>query len=490
LEDVRRQLGRGLRWSAFGQTVVQVGQIPLTLLLVRLLTPGDFGVVGQVAVFTGVAYLLADFGLGAAIVQQKELTDEQLSSVFWLNVVVGVGFSLIYAAAAPFIARFYGDPALVPITIAVGLAFVMTSLRVVHSNLLRRAMNFRHLAAMDALSAIGSLAGAVVLAWWGAGVWALVAQRLLRAGLPAAALWLTVRWRPRWTFRFAPIRGMLRFGGYLLAFNFLNYSVRNADNMLIGKVWGEHILGLYMRAFEFMTLPIEQISQVVTRVVVPALSRLQDDRAASAALWMQGVRWIAFVSFPVMMLAACTAHPLVVTIFGPQWAEAAPLLARFSILGMAASVGTTVGWVYLAQGRSDLMLRWEVVAALLRMGAIGLGLQWGALGVANALLAINAVLFLPFFVIPGAILGLGLGRTFVELWRALSGALLGTACVAAVALAASWLLPEGTPPWVVLVTAWIAGAATYLTLARALHLSALEELRTQVFTRGARPSKA
>lgn len=486
MTELDQKVRQGLRWSLIGQLVAQGAQFPTQIALARLLSPEHFGVVGQVIVFTGVANMLADFGLGGAIVQHPELSQRQLSTLYWINAGAGLFFTAFFCAAAPVIAWFYSNPDLTTITMALGATFLLTSLRVTQYNLLRRRMQFAQLAMIDGATQLAAGIGAVTLAALGAGVWALVALRLFRAAVPLVLLWITAPFKPELRFDLAGVRSLLRFGGYLLGYNLASYTTKNLDNLLVGKFAGEAALGVYMRAFDFMLLPTEQISQVVTRVTVPALSRLQTDHVASRALVLQGIRRIALISFPVMTLFAVTAEPLVSTVFGSHWLGAAPILRVFCGVGMLSSVGTTVGWIYVAQGRTDLMMRWELVAGVVRCAAMAVGLVGGPLGVATGLAAANALLLYPLFAIPGRLIGLRVAAVA----RALQPTLFGTAALGITAWLMRQFVPELWFPPLQLVAIWIPGALAYLLALAALGYRSYGELIRRAVEPTSRPGSS
>jgi len=404
--EVENRVRRGLKVSVLGQMVSQGIQFPTSLVLARLLTPEDFGAIGQVGVFTGVAYFLADMGLGTAIVQRKELSDEEVSSVFWINLMVGVLLAAGFALAAPAIGRFYNNPDLVPLTIAVGSTFIFSSLKVTQYNLLRREMSFEKLAWVDTITQLGGTAVAIGLAWFGFGVWSLVGLRVARAFMPNVPLFFMSSFRPRLTFQFHRVKDMLKFGGYLLGTTLATYTARNLDKVLVGKVFGDHALGLYLRAYDFMLFPIEQITPSVARVMLPAMAREQANRHVVQKLMLDGLQKIIYFSAPIMGCTAVLSRPLTITLFGPQWVDSAPILQWFAGLGFLQSLLAGNQWVHVALGRVDQLFWLQVGSVATLLVGAAVGASAGLSGVAAGLLVAQALLFVPVYTVALRLVGL------------------------------------------------------------------------------------
>lgn len=422
-----------------GQVVSQALQFPTNLILARLLTPEHFGLVGQVAVFTGIAYFLADLGLGTAIVQRPDLDEGQLSSVFWINMGVGISLALFFAALAPFVAEFYQNPALGPLTAVIGTTFIFSSLKVTQYNLLRRRMEFGKLAWVDASAQLGGSVVAIGMALTGFGVWALVALRIVRAALPNLVLAVVCPFRPKLEFQFARVKDMMKFGGYLLGTTTSVYASRNLDKLLVGRMFGEGPLGLYLRAYDFMLLPIEQITPVVGRVMVPSMARQQTDRAAVGGLLLTGLAKVAYFSAPIMGSIAVTSEQLTLALFGKQWLESAPILQTFAGLGFLHSLLAGNQWVHVGLGKVRQLFAMQLISTAVLLAGALLGAQLGLLGVARGLLIAQLLLFFPIYRVTLKITGVR--------WSAWWGTVAPICACASLALVPTWWLSRFISDW-------------------------------------------
>lgn len=456
-----QRIRSALSWSVLGQVIKQGGSVAIMVGLARLLSPNEFGLIAMVAVFGGLARLFVELGLGSAIVRSKRLSAVQLSTIFWVNLASGLTMTLLFAAVSPWVAAYYGEPEVQPLTVWLGGAFTLNALSVVHRNLLIRDLEFRRLAWIEGASALGAGLVAIVLAWRGAGAYSLVAQQLAEPAMAAALLWLRPSFLPQVrVFSWRAIREQLNFGGHLVGFSIVNYFARNADDAVIGRYFGDGALGMYTRAYGLMLMPLREVSGVVSRVMYPALAQLQDDHAEVRRLWIKGVRQISFITFPVSVILLVVAEPLVVAVFGRQWLPVAPILQLLMPAGALSSIGTTAGWIYLSQGRSDWMLKWEFVSATVRIAGIFAGLPWGVEGVAAGFTLATLSLAYPLFVVPGKLVQAPF-RLFV---RATAASLLAAVCLGACLHGVARLLPQSWSPFLNLAVLVPLGVGGYLAL--------------------------
>lgn len=474
MTDLRRQTFSGLRWSAASQAVQQGARFAIAVVLARLLAPEQFGLIGMIYIFTGFAAVLGDLGLGAALVQRRDIDDDHLTAVFWTSIAAGGALTLAFIAGAPLVAAFYDEPALRPLTTVIAFEFVIVSLAVVHRALMNRRMDFRSLSIVETGAAVLSGTLGIAMALMGFGVWSLVAQSLAAAVVSALWMWALSPWRPRLSARRGSLRELFGFSSNLLGFSVLNYWVRNFDDLLVGRVVGSAALGVYTRAYGLMLMPLTQISHVVGRVMFPALSSIQGETARVREIYLRALRAIALITFPMMVGLLVVADEFVLALLGPKWVDLIPVLRIFCLLGIVQSIGVTVGWIYQSQGRTDLMFRWGIAAGAVVMLAFAIGIQWGMIGVAIAyVVASGGVLLYPSFAIPGRLIGL----TFADIVRALAPTMVCAGLMGGAVFAVDLLLPGRWPDWAALVSETATGAAVYLALIHLLALPAYRDVR-------------
>lgn len=471
--SVREEAVGGIAWTGAARSARLLLQFAATVVLARLLTPEDFGLVAMITVLTSFALLFGELGFSAALIQRPELSEAHRSSVFWLTLGLGALLSVAVFAAAPAVAGFYREPQLEPLTRVVAVHFLLAALKVVQVAVVTRAMRFRALGAVEVSATLAGAAVGIGAALAGHGVWSLVAQLLATTAVESAGLWLTSGWRPRARFDPAAIRELLPFSGNLVGFSTVNYWLRNADNLLIGRFVGSAGLGIYERAYQVMMLPVSQASGVLTRVMFPTLSRIQGEPERVKELYLRAVRAISLLTFPMMLGLLVVADHFVLAVFGSRWSEVTPILRILCGVGMLQSVTSTAGWLFQSQGRTDWMFRWGLVSGAVTLAAFAIGIVWGVRGVAIAYAIRSLLLAGPSFAIPGRLVGLGLP----EVLRALAGTF---ACALAMAVALFGLralLPPGLPPLAALSLEVAAGVALYAALAWGVGLEAWRDVR-------------
>ncbi len=370
-----------------------------TVVLARLLTPQDYGLIGMVAVVMGFISIFKDMGLSAATIQKEEISKEQISTLFWINVGVSILLMVLTAALAHAVAWFYGDTRLTLITVSLSAGFLFGGLTVQHEALLRRQMRFTALAATEVLSVIVGLVVAITLAWRGAHYWALVVNQLVQGLSYAIGIWIVCGWKPGRPAGYSGVRSMFAFGRNLTGFHMINYFARNLDNMLIGKVWGSWQLGLYAKAYQLLLLPIDQINSPIAAVAIPALSRLTDSPERYRKAYLRILEKIAMMTMPGMAFMIVCSDWIVGLVLGPQWIGASRIFALLGIAGLVQPVANTTGWLFMSQNRAHHMFQWGIIGGTIAILSIVLGLHWGAIGVATSysLIGVGVVTPLLFY---------------------------------------------------------------------------------------------
>lgn len=435
-----QRAGRGVAVTLAGQWTKFALQLASTMILARLLTPRDYGLVGMVLILVGFAELLKDLGLSAATIQRKTITDAQVNALFWVNVVLGVVIAGALAAAAPAIAAFYGRPELVGVVRGLAAVFVFSGLAAQHQALLNRWMRFNTLAAVEVGSMASGAVLAVAAAWAGAGYWALVVFHVAQPFVRMVLVWQRNEWRPGRPGRAEGLRSLLSFGGHLSAFRTVSFVSLRADHVLIGRYLGAGSLGLYSKAYQLVLQPQRQLQAPLARVAVPTLSRLQDDPDRYRRYFATALTAVAFLIMPLMATVSAAARDVVLVVFGSQWVEATPIFRVLAIAGVPHMLNATTRWLFVSMGRMRQQLLVGVAVYPLYVLAFAAGLPWGAYGVAVAFTLASTASMVPLFVV--AMWGTCVGPSDVVrgVWRP---ALLSVAAYGAASLVQQTL--EGQP---------------------------------------------
>lgn len=441
-------------WSTL-EIIARYGvQFAVMVVLARLLTPADFGLIAMLLVFTSVAALLVDAGFGTALVQKQQTTANDETTVFLTN----LGVSTIVAAAlwfaAPAIAIFYSQPALVALTRLLLFVLPLSAFAAVPDALLTQRLDFRSRANAEIFASLCSGGAAVVMAWRGFGVWSLAWQAIIAIGMRALLLWVFSGWRPRGRFETTSFRSLFGFGGYMLMANLLNTLSIRLQSLLIGKLFDSRTLGYYTLAQNTQQAPAQFMSSVLNRVGLPVFSTVVDQPAKLVGALRLSLRVSIFVFVPCMVGIAVVAKSLITVLYGARWAPAAPLLSVLSVAAMFWPLHVLNLAAIGARGRSDLIFKLEVIKRVVSIGLIVVCSFYGAMAIAWAVLA-------------SSVFGVGvntwyshklLGYGVLAQLQDQSATLLLSAMAAGVAwLASHWL----THAPVALAVAVMAAAATY-----------------------------
>jgi PST family polysaccharide transporter len=393
--SLRRSVGRGAIATALAQSVRVATQILSVIVLSRLLSPQDFGVVAMCAPVLAFISLFQDFGLTQATIQKSGIRHEEVNYLFWVNVAVSTVLACLLAGAGPLVAAFYGEPRVAGLVAAFGLQILAYGLGAQHLALLTRRMQFDRLAVIDVASAVAGLAVSIGWTFIDRSYWALFAGTLTGAVLPTICFWASSRWRPSLPRKVDGISQLINFGAGITGFNFANFFARNLDNVLIGKYWGEGQLGLYDRAYKLLLFPLSQITNPLSKVMVPALSRLKDEPDRYRSAYLRVMPLILLVALPGVAFATAMSDVLIPFVLGEQWRQSANIFLALGFAGLLQPLNNPSGWLFVSQGRSGDFMRWGIITAVTSVLAFVVGLPYGALGVAIAY-AVGEYLRTPF----------------------------------------------------------------------------------------------
>lgn len=356
--DLGRRALRGGIVSVAIQYCNGVLQILAAIVLARLLSPADFGLVAIITVLTAFAPLLIDFGLGDATTQRSRITPSQISSLFWLATGVGLLVAVVVAACSPLIASIYRQPALQPIALCTSITFLLWGLSNQHLALLRRTMQFGTIGRIQLLGTLVGIAVAIVLAVRGYGYWALVARPIVNALFVTIQAWLACRWRPGFPAIDAEVKSMVRFGMHVVGFSVTYTLAKAVDRIGLGLVYKPDQVGYYQNAITLYENSISSVFQQVHTVGSAALSKLQSNPAELRKKYELALSAMAFFVMPVAAILSVTAKDVTVILLGAKWQAAGALLGIIALRGIFQVVEMSQGWLHLSIGRADRWRNW------------------------------------------------------------------------------------------------------------------------------------
>lgn len=477
--SLRREAFSATRWSMVGIISRQGVRFLFTLILARVIGPDEFGVAAQALIVVTFITLFLDQGIGAALVQRKQLTGGVIGAAFTLNVS-----TTLLAAAGTFLlagtlAAFFRTDALVAVMHLLALNVLAMGLEVVPRALLQRHLRFRTVALVELTgSVVGFAAGLVALAI-SESYWALIIH-LLVADTVCTLLLTVAAGRHPLIGTWGDFKSLVRFSLQVLGFGLVNYGARNADSILVGRYLGVEPLALYSLAYRTLMVPVVALSQVTNRVALPIYARLQDDRQRAVRAYLESTGLIAVLAFPMMVTTIVLAPVGVPVIFGSAWVGAVVPIQILAVTGMRQSVQSTIGPVLLGHGRADLQLRWGIVSSTVYVLSFVIGLRWGIVGVAAAY-TVAGFLLGPFsFAIVRRILPFHL-RAY---WQTLRPAIVGSLALAtASGLVTVGLQALGVPGLIVVALGTVVAVAAYTLCLRMMFPETLRGIRNAIVRR-------
>ena len=392
--DIKGHSVRGGAVTITAQGIKFILQTGSTAVLARLLTPADFGLIAMVSVFTEFVNLFKDLGLSMATIQRKDITHKQVTNLFWVNIGMSVILMLITAAISPFVARFYGEPRLTLITIALGGTFIFGGLIAQHTALMRRQMRFIALAIVEIVSMAIGIAAAILAAWLGSTYWSLVIMVAVRGITSVYMVWKLSPWRPGKLTRGSDTRPLLAFGGSLTGSNILNYFTRNGDNMIIGYALGSATLGIYTKAYALLTLPMSQFNTPLRTIMIPALSRLQDEPERYKRYYLKTLAAVALITMPLVTFMFVSANEIIDILLGSQWQAVVPAFRWLAPAAFLSAINFAPGWLFVSLGRAAEQFRWTLLSAPIMVIGFLLGVNWGVNGVAASVSITYSAMFI------------------------------------------------------------------------------------------------
>ena len=477
---MKAQVMSALRWSAVAKFGGQIVNWAITLFVIRLLVPADYGLVAMIGIIFMFMGMLGEMGFGSSIAQSKELDEQEIRQTFGAALIVNLSICAILVLAAPAIAAFYHEPRLVDMTRVAALSFIGAGFTPVYSGLLQRDMNYKTLARIDIVSGVLTNGVTLTLAWLGFGAWALVLGGLIASPVRVA---MTIAACPRFYWPSFGIKGTRRlwtFGGSVLGTRVVWYWSSQADVLIAGKFLGPQALGLYSVAVHLASLPMQRAAGIINGVAFTAFAKIQHDPRAVAFNTRLGVRLMAFVTFPVLWGIGAVAPELVELVIGPTWLASVLPLTLISLTIPFRMIGSIVSTTIMSMGRVHVAMWTTIIGACIAPPLFYIGSRYGILGLSEAWLVVTPVLFLlnMFRTLP--ILGVSARDIASEIWRPMS--------IAACMFAGAWgmrMAAAGLPNAVLLVLLIATGATIYLIGSWAFNRTTTIEVLSLLFPRWA-----
>ena len=384
MKDLKAKTIRGGAARLVGQAVRALVRLGMIVTLARLLDPSDFGLVAMVTVVTGVFEIFATGGLSAAAVQRPDISEAQLSTLFWFNIAIGALLGLLCLAAAPMLSAFYSEPKTALVIVAIAPAFLINATGVQHLALLQRHLRYVTLAVIEVASEIITAVVAIGMALAGYGYWAVVAGVITTPLVVTMGAWATSGWLPGPPRRLRDVYPMLRFGGTVTLNGLVVYIAYNLDKVLVGRYFGPAALGIYGRAYELINLPTRILNTAIGVVAFSSLARLQGDPARLKSYFLKGYSLVVSITLPATIACAVFADDIILVALGPKWTEASTIFRLLAPTILVFSIINPTGWLLQSIGLQERSLKIALVLSPLVICSYFVGLPYGPSGVALA----------------------------------------------------------------------------------------------------------
>lgn len=395
-KNLKEQTVWALIWSFFDKSGQQIIQFVFTILLARLLSPDQFGLLGALAIFTSVANLLQESGFSSALIRKQNISDRDYSTVFFFNIFISIACYLFLFLGAPFISKFYNQPILMNLSRFVFLSFLFNSFGIIQNVHLIRQMNFKKNAHISLISALASGLIAVFLAYFGYGVWSLAAQMVLQSLFRSTLLWINVKWLPSSFFSYDRLRSMAGYSSKLLLNSLFNQITSNISSIVIGKRFSMTDLGNYNQAYKFGNLPQSMIASSIQSVAFPLLSKLGDDVNVKKKIFRKIVRVVCFICFPIAAYTIVAAEPLVLFFFKEKWIGVIPILRLLVIGSSVLPLFYLLSSLLQSLGKSGILLSLEMIRNIFTLLVIIYTVRFGVDGL---VLGTSCVAVISFFIV-------------------------------------------------------------------------------------------
>ncbi len=406
-KSLKSQATHGMLWSAIDKFAVQAGQFIIGIILARLLMPEDFGLIGMLSIFIAISQTFIDSGMGSGLIQKKNRSNVDFSTVFVFNLVVSVSFYGILFTTAPLIARFYETPQLVLLTRVLAINIIINSLAIVQRSKLIINIDFKTIAKVNVVSVLSGGLVAVYFAYTGWGVWALIIQNLVRALVSVVMFWILSHWKPSLIFSKESFKTLFGFGSKLLVSGLYATGLNEIYNISIGKVYSASELGYYTRSKQFAEVSAGTVTSIIQQVTYPILASIQENKERLVSVYSRLIKMTAFLVFPAMTLLALLAHPFIMLLLTDKWAPAIVLLQWLCFARVVTPISALNMNILNAVGRSDLFLKVDLAKAPIIIATLLITIPLGVKAIVIGNVITSVISFFINAYLPGKLFGYG-----------------------------------------------------------------------------------
>lgn len=385
----------GVKWTAVSALTASISQLLLIAILARLLDKIDFGLIAISSFIIGFTQIFLDMGISNAIIHKQDVSNDQLNSLYWLNIFSGIIIFFVVFLTSGFIAKVYNEPKLQNIVNLTSTTFLIQPIGAQFDVLLRKELKFKSLAIRDVISKIIILLSGCVFGYLGFGVYSLVYSNIIGLSVSTILVFfigIKVH-KPKFHFVYSDIKPFLSFGVFQMGEKVMNYFNSQADNIIIGKFLGMEVLGTYNIAKNLVMRPAQIINPIITKVSFPVMAKVQNDIPKLKHIYLKSLRLMSSVNFPIFIFMSFFARDIVLTMFGNKWQDAISVLSILSIYSLIRSTGNPVGSLQLARGKADWGFYWNSILLIFVPLTIYVGSFWGVVGVCYAFLILQVILF-------------------------------------------------------------------------------------------------
>ena len=383
-KSLKQKTIKGTAWSFLDNIAGSGVTFLVGIVLARLLTPAEFGIIGMVTIFIAISNSIIDSGFSSALIRKKDVENIDYNTVFYFNLVLSALLYVMLYFSSPAISRFFEEPQLIAVTRALGLILIVNSFAIIQRTILVKNVDFKIQTIISLISSILSGGVGVVMAFMGYGVWSLVAQQLVRQGLNTILLWVFNKWRPSIEFSIQSFKELFSFGSKLLLSGLLDTVWREIYYIIIGKFYSVSTLGQFTRAQQFQTIFANNLTSIVQRVSYPVLSSIQDEEERLKQAYRKVIKTTMIVTFACLLGLAAIAKPLILILIGEKWLPSVPYLQILCFSGMLYPLHAINLNMLQVKGRSDLFLKLEIIKKIIGLGPLCLGIfisiEWMLLG--------------------------------------------------------------------------------------------------------------